>query len=212
MGRTMLSVSCASALSIVEFGDPIGAAEAIVRIGLAVAAANRLKTLAVLAGNAELGNGHACPGWRRTAADWEAHFPAAGSHHRPLSHAAPAVPPQGCPAGHCVRLVVRHRDECQHRDETKARARAIIWPVGWCEASIFSQVAHALGTVGLGGDLPQMNSVWQGPFAVQGCRDCTWRNVRAIWRLAGSPGIAACLRHVPAVILEQFCRLGAGID
>lgn len=42
----------------------------------------------------------------------------------------------------------------------------IIWPVVGCEASIFSHVAQELGIVCPGGDLPQMNSVWQVVFAV----------------------------------------------
>lgn len=51
------------------------------------------------------------------------------------------------------------------RGRLKQGPALIIWRIGSYEASIFSQVAHVLGTVGLGGDLPQMNSVWQGPFA-----------------------------------------------
>ena len=58
--------SAVSALAIVKLGDAIGSAEAVIGIRLVVAATNWLKTLAVLAGEAQPGHAHT-PAGPRTA-------------------------------------------------------------------------------------------------------------------------------------------------
>lgn len=125
MGRTLLSTSRASALSIVRFADPIGAAEAIVGIGLAVAATNRLETLAVLADNAKLGHGHAGPGLcARLGAGLGGTFSSGWFAPQALIARGSGGAAARLPGGHCVSLVVRHRDDCQHHDEYQSKGRS----------------------------------------------------------------------------------------
>src|SRR5438093_1195596 len=64
MGHLLRRHPGASALALVRFCDPVSAAEAIARVGLAVASAHRLKSLALLARNAKPWNRHANAGLR----------------------------------------------------------------------------------------------------------------------------------------------------
>ncbi len=87
MGRRFCAVR--SALAVAQLGDSLGAAKAFAGIGLAVATADRVEALALLAREAEPRHGDA-------HADRGRAVSGAGSHQSPLSHILPG--PQGAPA------------------------------------------------------------------------------------------------------------------
>jgi hypothetical protein len=89
-----------SALAVVQFGDSIGAAKAVARIGLAIATADRVETFAVLSRNAKPGNGHAHASLGCTLAD---------GGLTPQSLVAQRGGPAGPANGDCARSTLQHR-------------------------------------------------------------------------------------------------------
>ena len=117
MGQASPSVQSVSALSIVKFRDPVGTPEAIARIGFAVATANRLKTFAVLARDAEFRNSHARAGLgARLRAHLGRAFSGSGFAPQTLVAGGAGNAAARLPGRDRVSPAVRHRER-RHRDD-----------------------------------------------------------------------------------------------
>ena len=125
MGRAWPSVQSPLALSIVKFRDPVGTPEAVARIGFAVATANRLKTFAVFARDAEFRNSHARAGLgARLRAHLGRAFSGSGFAPQTLVAGGPGDAAARLPGGYRVSPVVRHRDDRHHRDAAQSEGQS----------------------------------------------------------------------------------------